>query len=66
MEKWYQIANESAVESPAMLVFPERIRENIRRMIAIAGAPERLRPHVKTHKLPQVVAMQVEAGHGVE
>ena len=60
--QWYQISNESDVPSPAMLVFPDRICENIRRMIAVAGSPERLRPHVKTHKLPQVVKMQLDAG----
>ena len=60
--EWYQISNETAVPSPAMLLFPDRIQENIRRMVAIAGSPQRLRPHVKTHKLPQVVRMQLEAG----
>lgn len=59
---WYRIANESGVESPAVLLFPERIEENIRRMIALSGDVERLRPHVKTHKLPQVIRMQLEAG----
>jgi len=28
----------------------------------MAGTPERLRPHVKTHKCPQVVAMKLESG----
>ena len=59
---WYTITNEQDVESPALLLYPDRIRENIRRMIAIAGDPARLRPHVKTHKLPGVIRMQVEAG----
>lgn len=59
---WYKISNESDIPSPTMLVFPDRIRENIRRMAAIAGSPQRLWPHVKTHKLPQVVRMQLEAG----
>ena len=59
---WYRISNENEVESPAILLFPDRIRENIRRMIALAGGPDRLRPHVKTHKLPQVIRMQLEAG----
>jgi D-serine deaminase-like pyridoxal phosphate-dependent protein len=60
--EWYHITNEADIPSPALLVYPERIRENIRRMIAIAGGPQRLRPHVKTHKLPQVVQMQLAAG----
>ncbi len=59
---WYKIRNEEYVTSPSVLVYPERIRENIDRMIAIAGGAQRLRPHVKTHKLPEVIRMQVEAG----
>ena len=31
-------------------------------MIARAGDPARLRPHIKTHKLPQIVALQVRLG----
>ena len=63
-EEWYKIANEDAVASPAVLLYPNRIRENIQRMVAIAGDPGRLRPHVKTHKLPELIRMQLEAGIG--
>ncbi|MFW5684262.1 MAG: D-TA family PLP-dependent enzyme [Spirochaetota bacterium] len=59
---WCRISNESDVRSPALLLYPDRIRENIARMIAIAGHPARLRPHVKTHKLREVVQMQIDAG----
>ena len=31
-------------------------------MIAIAGRPERLRPHVKTHKMPALIKRQLELG----
>lgn len=31
-------------------------------MIAVAGSPERLRPHVKTHKMPELVRMQMKHG----
>jgi D-serine deaminase-like pyridoxal phosphate-dependent protein len=31
-------------------------------MIRIAGSPGRLVPHVKTHKMPAIVKMQIEAG----
>jgi D-serine deaminase-like pyridoxal phosphate-dependent protein len=60
---WMRIANEDDVPSPALLIHPGRIEENLRRMIARAGGPDRLRPHVKTHKLPQVVAL--ELAHGI-
>ncbi len=59
---WYAISNPGEVSSPALLVYPERIRENIRRMITIAGGPDRLRPHVKTHKMSAMVRLQMEEG----
>lgn len=31
-------------------------------MIDIAGGPARLWPHIKTHKMAEVVQMQIEAG----
>lgn len=60
--KWYEVANASEVTSPGLLVYPDRVRENIRRMIAIAGGVGRLRPHMKTHKLAEVIRLQVEQG----
>ena len=51
------------IPSPALLVYPEKIQANIARMLEMVnGDPERLRPHVKTHKTPQIIQMQVEAG----
>ena len=55
MSEWFRVANVSEVASPALLLFPERIRENIERMVRIAGGPDRLRPHIKTHKLAELV-----------
>ncbi len=59
---WYEIDNADDVPSPTLLIYPDRIEENLRRMIKIVGDPSRLRPHVKTHKLPQVIEMKVRAG----
>ena len=59
---WMHVENEAEVPSPALLIFPDRVGENMRRMLAIAGSPDRLRPHIKTHKIPQVMAMQVGFG----
>jgi D-serine deaminase-like pyridoxal phosphate-dependent protein len=61
---WYVIDREDVVTSPALLVYPDRMAENIRRMVAMAGRPDRLRPHLKTTKLPQVV--QGFLAHGVD
>lgn len=62
MSDWFAVQNAGEVPSPALLLYPERIRENIRRMIRIAGGRSRLRPHIKTHKLAEVVRMQLEQG----
>lgn len=59
---WYRPENEESVFTPSVLLFPDRIEENIRRMISIAGDKDRLRPHVKTHKIGEVIALQVRMG----
>lgn len=59
---WYEIDGVSAVDTPALIVYRDRIVENIRRMIKIAGSPEKLMPHVKTHKMVEVVKLQIDAG----
>ncbi len=59
---WMRLADEAAVPSPSLLIHPDRVEENLRRMIAITGGPARLRPHIKTHKLPQIVARQAALG----
>ncbi len=62
--KWYTISNASEVPSPALLVYPDRIKSNILRMVGITGDAHRLRPHVKTHKTPEIIRMQMELGIG--
>lgn len=59
---WYEVANINEVPSPALLVYPERIENNIRKMIEIAGDVKRLRPHVKTHKMSEIIRMQIRHG----
>lgn len=59
---WFRISNVDEVPSPALLVYPDRVEENIRRMIAAAGSPARLRPHMKTNKMPDVIRLQTARG----
>ncbi|HEX2975395.1 MAG TPA: D-TA family PLP-dependent enzyme [Bacteroidales bacterium] len=62
MQNWYELNDAGSLPTPVLLVYPDRIEENIRRMIRIAGSPERLRPHVKTHKMSDVVRLQIRQG----
>ena len=57
-----ELSQIEGVPSPSLVIFPEKIRANIKLMIKIAVGPERLRPHVKTHKMAEVVALQQEQG----
>lgn len=59
---WYLVGNAAEVPSPALLVYPDRIAANIRLMVEIAGGAGRLRPHVKTHKMPGIIRLQMEQG----
>ncbi|MBM3845086.1 MAG: D-TA family PLP-dependent enzyme [Verrucomicrobia bacterium] len=56
------MSNPEDVPSPALLIYVSRVEENIRRMIQAAGGTTRLRPHVKTHKLPQIIEMHLRQG----
>jgi D-serine deaminase-like pyridoxal phosphate-dependent protein len=44
------------------LLYPDRIAENLDRMIAWTGNPSLLRPHVKTHKLSEIIKMKLAKG----
>jgi len=59
---WYRLANPETLDTPALIVFPERVKENIRNAIAMVGTADRLRPHVKTHKSPECTRLQLAAG----
>lgn len=60
---WYIIDNISEVDSPALIVYPARAKENIRIVKGfINDEVTRLRPHVKTHKSSEISKMLMEAG----
>jgi D-serine deaminase-like pyridoxal phosphate-dependent protein len=60
--EWYEIEGVSTIDTPALIVYKDRISENINRMIKITGNPDRLMPHIKTHKMVEVVKLQIDAG----
>jgi D-serine deaminase-like pyridoxal phosphate-dependent protein len=62
MNPAYILHDPSDVLSPALLFYKDLIRRNLTRAIEIAAGPERLRPHVKTHKTREIVRMELEAG----
>jgi D-serine deaminase-like pyridoxal phosphate-dependent protein len=62
MDKRYTIDDTSEIISPAIVVFREIVEANIAKTIEIAGGAARLRPHCKTHKTREIIAMQLARG----
>src|SRR6185312_3888860 len=61
-EDWYKLNDSDEIDSPALLIYKDRIEQNIQTMIGIAGDAKRLVPHIKTHKMAEIVKMQLNAG----
>lgn len=59
---WYRVQKENQVQSPGLVVYPDRIQHNIDAMITLAGGIDRLWPHIKTHKMEAVVRLQMKQG----
>lgn len=58
----YHFIGEDTVPSPALIYYRDRITENTRLTVQIAGGSERLWPHIKTHKMAQMLKMQLSMG----
>jgi D-threonine aldolase len=61
-DNWYEIKNTEQLDSPALLIYPDRVKENIRVVRSMIGDPLRLRPHVKTNKCKEATELMMQAG----
>ena len=59
---WYTISDVEKLDSPALVIYPERVKENIHLLKSMVDDPRRLRPHVKTHKTEEATRLLLEAG----
>jgi D-serine deaminase-like pyridoxal phosphate-dependent protein len=59
---WFDIKNIEEIDTPALLIYQERARQNIEKAIELVHSIEQLRPHVKTHKLLKITEMMIQAG----
>lgn len=61
METQYPV-DLDAIASPALLFRESAIEKNLDLMVQLAGRPDRLRPHVKTHKCPVIITRHLDRG----
>lgn len=54
--------NYKDLDSPSLLIFKDRVADNIDEMIRLAGGTARLMPHVKTNKMEAVIRLMIEKG----
>jgi D-serine deaminase-like pyridoxal phosphate-dependent protein len=62
MDARYTVEDTSEIITPAIVVFREVLESNIAKMIEIARDVSRLRPHCKTHKMREIIEMQLASG----
>ena len=63
MDKKYRIQNTETIPSPSLVVYLAQVQYNIEHAIAtVDGDVSRLRPHAKTHKTAEIIAMERDAG----
>ncbi|MBY0537027.1 MAG: D-TA family PLP-dependent enzyme [Chitinophagaceae bacterium] len=62
MSNWYEIKKESLPDTPALVVFPERVKHNAQAAVNLVGDLSRFRPHVKTNKSAEAIQQLLAVG----
>ena len=60
--QWYYIKNIDSIDSPALIIYAERVAENINTLKSMIDNVQRLRPQVKTNKTKEATLLMMEAG----
>lgn len=60
--EWYVVDNVSELDSPALLIYSDRVQANIDTLTRSIVNIDRLRPHVKTHKSLEVSKLMLKSG----
>jgi D-serine deaminase-like pyridoxal phosphate-dependent protein len=58
----YKVTNIDKIDTPALLIYPQIVKRNIQHLISLFSDVNQIRPHVKTHKCPQIVQLLKDAG----
>ena len=64
-QKWWEINPDTLIDTPFLAIYPDRVLYNIETLIAsVNGDLTKLRPHIKTHKLGEI--LQLFRDYGIE
>jgi D-serine deaminase-like pyridoxal phosphate-dependent protein len=59
---WYSIDDITQLDTPVLVVYPDRVKQNIAFLIKAVDKVSRLRPHVKTNKSREACQLMLDAG----
>jgi D-serine deaminase-like pyridoxal phosphate-dependent protein len=62
MESPYALRDTSELLSPGLIIFRGVLRHNLESMITMAKGADRVRPHVKTHKMAEIIRLAESMG----
>lgn len=62
MAEWYTLTNVDELDTPSLVIYPERVKRNLGIVQSFVDDIKQLRPHIKTNKCPEVARMILEAG----
>jgi D-serine deaminase-like pyridoxal phosphate-dependent protein len=61
-ENWYEFRQSGQIDSPALVVYLQRVKENIRVLKSMVDDSSKLRPHIKTSKAKEPVLLMMKEG----
>lgn len=60
--EWFRIDGIEKLDSPSLVIYIDRVKQNIKTAIDIIGDTDRLRPHIKTHKSKDIALLFKKSG----
>ena len=61
-QNWFEIDDIDKLDTPALVIYPDRVRQNINLLTGMISDVSRLRPHVKTNKAKEATSLMMDAG----
>ncbi|GAA4338401.1 D-TA family PLP-dependent enzyme [Mucilaginibacter gynuensis] len=61
-QNWFEIADIDKLDTPALVLYPERVKHNLALLTGMIDNVSRLRPHIKSHKNGEVLKLNMAAG----
>ena len=61
-QDWYIVDDIDKLDTPALVIYPERVKQNVNILKSMIDDVSRLRPHAKTNKCKEATLLMLEAG----